>query len=241
MKPKFVLVLIVYIAAIGAMAWYSRQRAVDFARQEQRRQEELGAGYTPSGPRLQAMSGIFNANPNGDPEAQAQGIAIAASQELSQRLVERLQAAMAEQGPVGAVNVCGDVAQQMTTDYNRERGVQVRRVALRNRNPLNLPDAFERPFLESAAGSTEEEPVSAYGEFVESDAVSEYRYLSPIYLKPLCITCHGAPEQIPAEVLEVIQERYPDDRATGFALGEFRGAISVRVPFASAEGESAGE
>ena len=119
MKPKFVLVLIVYIAAIGAMAWYSRQKAVDFARQEQRRQEELGAGYTPSGPRLQAMSGIFNANPNGDPEAQAQGIAIAASQELSQRLVERLQAAMAEQGPVGAVNVCGDVAQQMTTDYNR--------------------------------------------------------------------------------------------------------------------------
>lgn len=243
MKTKFVLILIVYIVAIGGMAWYSRQKAVDFARQEQRRQEELGTGYTPTGPRLNAMSGIFNPNGEGDPEAQAKGLAITASAQLMEQLAARLQAAMAEDGPVGAVNVCGDVAQEMTTEFSRMQGIQVRRVALRHRNPLNAPDAFERPWLENAEGSRAEDPVGAYGELIPATATAagEYRHLSPIYLKPLCVTCHGSPEQIPAEVQAVLAERYPDDAAAGFAIGQMRGAVSVRIPFASAGGGEGSE
>lgn len=243
MKPQYILILVAYIVAIGGMAWYSRQKAVDFARQEQRRQQELGTGYTPTGPRLNAMSGIFNPDGDSDPEAQAKGLAITASQLLMEQLATRLQGAMAEDGPVGAVNVCGDVAQEMTTEFSRMQGIQVRRVALRHRNARNAPDAFERAWLENAENSTSEDPVDAYGELIPASAsvAGEYRHLSPIYLKPLCVTCHGTPEQIPAEVQAVLAERYPNDTATGFEIGDLRGAVSVRIPFASAGGGEGSE
>lgn len=233
MNPKLIGVLVLYLIAIGGMAWYSRQKAVDFARQELRRQEELGTGYTPTGPRLNAMSGIFNPNPDGDPELQAQGIAAAASTELMQQLSARLEAVMAEEGPVGAVTVCADEAQQLTLDYSRMRGVNVRRVALKARNAANQPDDFERAWMQSVETTTADAPAAAEGVLIEGEggAPAEYRYLTPIYLKPLCLTCHGTPEQIPAEVRSVLDERYPGDAATGFALGDFRGAVSVRVPF----------
>lgn len=243
MNSKLILVLIVYLVAIGGMAWYSRQKAVDFARQEQRRQQELGTGYTPSGPRLNAMSGIFNPSGDGDPEAQAKALAITASQELMEQLATRLESAIAEEGLVGAVNVCGDAAQEMTTEFSRLQGIQVRRVALRARNLSNAPDDFERPWLENAASGTAENPVDTYGELIPASAstAAEYRHLSPIYLKPLCVTCHGTPDQIPAEVQVVLNERYPGDAATGFAIGALRGAVSVRIPFSYAGGDDANE
>jgi hypothetical protein len=243
MKPRMVVLLVVYIAVICGMAWYSRQKAVDFAREEAYRQETLGTGVTPSIGRLSAMNEIFTGNKGIDPEAQAKGIAAMASQELMARLLTRLQAAMAEQGPVGAVNVCGDEAQALTRAYASERGVDVRRVALRTRNSLNQPDGYERPWMEGVAETNSDQPVPPFGALIptENGAPSEYRYLTPIYLKQLCLTCHGNAEQIPAEVQAVLNERYPDDQGTGFALGAFRGAVSVRVPFASEGGGDAGE
>jgi hypothetical protein len=159
------------------------------------------------------------------------------------RLSARLQAAMAEQGPVGAVNVCADEAQELTKAYAAERGLNVRRVALRTRNPLNQADDFERPWMEGVAGTNSDQPVPPFGAMIpaENGSPAEYRYLTPIYLKPLCLTCHGSPEQIPADVQSILNERYPDDQGTGFAQGAFRGAVSVRVPFASEGGGEAGE
>ena len=131
----------------------------------------------------------------------------------------------------------------MTTEFSRLQGIQVRRVAMRLRNPVNAPDDFERPWLENAASSTAENPIDSYGELIPATetAAAEYRHIAPIYLKPLCVTCHGSPAQIPTEVQAVLQERYPEDVATGFAIGELRGAISVRIPFASAGGGDATE
>lgn len=243
MKPRMVALLVVYIAAIAGMAWYSRQKAVDFAREEQHRIETLGSGVTPAIGRLSAMNEIFTGSLGSDPESQANAIAAVASQELMSRLAARLQTAMAEQGPVGAVNVCADEAQALTKAYSAERGVNVRRVALRTRNPLNQADGYERPWMEGVSLSNADQPVPAFGALIPAGngAPAEYRYLTPIYLKPLCLTCHGSAEQIPAEVQAILNERYPDDQGTGFALGAFRGAVSVRVPFASDGGGEAGE
>jgi Protein of unknown function (DUF3365) len=243
MKPRMIVLLVIYIAVICGMAWYSRQKAVDFAREEQHRQETLGAGVTPSLGRLSAMNEIFTGNLGSDPETQAKGIAAAASQELMSRLAARLQTAMAEQGPVGAVNVCGDEAQALTQAYAAERGVNVRRVALRTRNPLNQPDGYDRPWMEGVSQTNSDQAVPPFGALIpaENGAPAEYRYLAPIYLKPFCLTCHGTAEQIPEDVQAVLNDRYPDDQGTGFALGAFRGAFSVRVPFASGGGGEAGE
>lgn len=233
-SPKMAVLGVVYLALILGMAWYSRHKAIDFAREESARQEQLGQGYTP-GFRLSAMNEIFDRDPSdANLEEQATLAAAGAAMELTSSLVSRLQAAMEEGGPVAAVNVCGEVAQELTQKLATEQGISMRRVALRHRNPQNAPDAYETAWLESQAATTAEQPSAAFGEIVPAadGGPGEYRYLSPIYLKAQCLVCHGSAEQIPADVQAVLAERYPDDRATDFSLGELRGAISIRVPFA---------
>ena len=52
-------------------------------------------------------------------------------------------------------------------------------------------------------------------------------YVEPIHLLPMCLVCHG--ESIDASLADRIREKYPDDRATGFREGEFRGLFWVKL------------
>ena len=71
------------------------------------------------------------------------------------------------------------------------------------------------------------EPVAEIHEV--DPATGELRYLRPILVEPACLLCHGAEEELDPEVRRRLAERYPEDRATGFAEGDLRGAFSVRV------------
>ena len=54
------------------------------------------------------------------------------------------------------------------------------------------------------------------------------RMMRGIATEPGCLACHG--QDVAAPVREAILARYPDDRATGFAVGDLRGALWVEVP-----------
>ena len=41
----------------------------------------------------------------------------------------------------------------------------------------------------------------------------------------ICLTCHG--ENLAQPVIDALQQYYPDDMATGYQLGQVRGAISL--------------
>jgi hypothetical protein len=45
--------------------------------------------------------------------------------------------------------------------------------------------------------------------------------VEPIYVQELCVTCHGS--SVEPSLLEHIRERYPEDAAVGFEVGDFRG------------------
>ncbi|WP_425609259.1 c-type heme family protein [Thalassobacterium sedimentorum] len=49
----------------------------------------------------------------------------------------------------------------------------------------------------------------------------------PILLQTGCLACHGDPASIAPEVTQKIAQLYPADTATGFAVGELRGAFRV--------------
>ena len=61
-----------------------------------------------------------------------------------------------------------------------------------------------------------------------SASASTFRYMKAIPMGAVpCLTCHGAPEPaLNAEILRL----YPQDRATGFAPGDLRGAFTVSMP-----------
>lgn len=155
------------------------------------------------------------------PEERAAKAADALMQRLFARLTEALGAGPAHE----ALSVCADVAQDITAEIAREQGVSIRRTALRVRNPANAPDAYERAWMERATA-----PGASVGGPHMERVGGELRYLRPVIAAPLCTQCHGPPEQIDPRVREALRERYPEDRATGFAPGDFRGVVSVRVP-----------
>ncbi len=53
-------------------------------------------------------------------------------------------------------------------------------------------------------------------------------YVEPITVQPLCLGCHGS--TLAPGIADELNELYPDDRATGFAAGDFRGLFWVEFP-----------
>ena len=159
---------------------------------------------------------------------EARAKAADAAAKLMGALFTELQAALAQGPPEQAIGVCAERAPAIARRIGEETGLSVRRTALKTRNPANAPDAYERAWLERAAGGGA--PAVDAAEVVRSDGGYELRYMRVVRLAEMCVTCHGAPGRIPPAVKDAIASRYPEDHATGFAPGDLRGVVSVRVP-----------
>lgn len=155
------------------------------------------------------------------------------------RLSGALAEAVADGGPAPALSVCSEKAPAIAKEVAALHGVTLRRAALRARNPMNRADAEEKAVLESfaAAIGKKEAPQPR----VVGHADGSRSFYAPIVLQnALCLQCHGAPErEIAPATLEAIRKRYPDDEATGYALGDLRGLW--KVTFAASPAPSAGE
>ncbi|MFN0068401.1 MAG: TSUP family transporter [Limisphaerales bacterium] len=146
------------------------------------------------------------------------------------RLSGELMRAMAAGGVSNALAVCSEKAPLLTAEVGATNDVRLRRVALRNRNPANSPDPEERAVLEAfvATVTVGTSPVPRVAARADGTAT----YFAPIVLNnPLCLRCHGTPGKELAEAdAALIRRFYPDDRATGFALGDLRGMWRVDFP-----------
>ena len=157
-----------------------------------------------------------------------------AAGQLIQELGAQLRAELAKGGPDGAVSVCKTIAPELAGRISRDKGWRVSRVSLKVRNPLlGSPDAWEQRVLSEfdrrvAAGEKAE--TLEFGEVVEEPAGRYYRYMKAIPVQPLCLTCHGSPDAVPASVQERLRTEYPQDRATGYSVGQVRGGVTVKRP-----------
>jgi hypothetical protein len=129
------------------------------------------------------------------------------------------------------MKVCAYQARALADEVSDRQGVKVRRTTLRPRNPRNAPDAYERALLERLQEQSREGKMPE-GVFEASEIGGKkvYRYAKPMTVGPACIACHGSPAEISGEVRELLKERYPEDQATGYRLGDLRGIVSVVIP-----------
>lgn len=160
-----------------------------------------------------------------DPAARARTAASELVSTLQKRLMEELRAG----GPAPGIEVCSKEAPAIASEISRD-GLTIRRVTTKPRNPANAPDPYEAKVLESMESSHREGgKAPEHEEVVETAGGKELRYLKPIVLAGPCLACHGPEESLAPEVRDALAARYPEDRATGYASGDFRGAVSVRV------------
>lgn len=145
-----------------------------------------------------------------------------------------LKAEMAKGDPAQAITVCRDMAPAIANRLSLENGWRVTRVATRVRNPmLGMPDAWEQRILQQfQAQLAQGTPLNnmSHSEVVEEPDGRYFRYMKPLGVAPLCATCHGPAEQIPESVNTALQTHYPHDEAVGYAVGDLRGAISIKQP-----------
>ena len=153
----------------------------------------------------------------------------AATQRVQRELQQALSEAMRDGGPASALEVCSVQAPGLAGQVSTETGVDVRRVSERNRNPDNVPTAPQIAVLHHfQANPAVEDTV-----IVEGDG--------PTYMRAirvgvdLCLQCHGEPASLAEDVKAKLAELYPQDKATGFGMGDLRGAFVARL--ADAEGQ----
>ena len=156
------------------------------------------------------------------------------SAEFLKRLGGALKKEMGANGPVSAISVCRDVAPSIANDLSIEHGWKITRVSQKARNPmLGTPDAWENKTLDAfeiRAANGEKFEDMHIDQVVREGDKSYYRHMKPIALQPICLTCHGSEENIPAEVQAKLDEIYPHDQARGYKVGDVRGAISIKQP-----------
>ena len=156
-------------------------------------------------------------------------------QEASNRLVDTfskqlrgaLMAAMQEGGAVNAISVCYDRAPIIAKTVSRDFWT-IRRVSDRYRKPDNEADSHQTMILAMFQDTVQGRPAD-YSEWSDQDGIKVFSFYKPIFAAPMCLNCHGPQERIPPETAAAIRDKYPDDHATGYAVGELRGMFVVQA------------
>jgi hypothetical protein len=163
-------------------------------------------------------------------EAAVRAEGAAAAQTLMTTLQTHLVTSMEEGGPVQAVEFCASRALALTDSVSESlgEGISIKRVSEMHRNPENAPDASEIEAIrhfEAVLADDGRLPE----DWVQETPAGELRYYRPMTIAQPCLNCHGNPDTMDPKVREAIETAYPDDRATGYEAGDFRGLVRVTI------------
>ena len=149
---------------------------------------------------------------------------------LGGALKSRLKQAIQSGGLEAGVEECQLAAEHIAEGLS-QNGWEVGRTALKVRNPNNAPDEWEREqlalftsLLEKAKLEGKQPSMPMDTSKYNSDS-GEFRYMMAIQQGQVCMACHGG--QVAPSVKDTILKHYPNDEATGFELGELRGAFTL--------------
>ncbi len=156
----------------------------------------------------------------------------AAVVKLMGELKRNLGMALKEGGFPEAIRFCAQKAQELTQRVNRELVVvKVKRVSDRYRNPGNRPDSLDMKVINYFKEKLKEGKIPPYYLTEVKEGGKRFVvYYKPIRVAPFCLNCHGDPARMNPEVLRILKEKYPHDRALGYKPGDLRGVFKVVIP-----------
>lgn len=146
--------------------------------------------------------------------------------DLKMSLMKNLADKIAEAGPVKAITFCHENVKPIAKSAAKDRmdKFEFGRTSHKIRNSNNSPQPWAESYLKEFQGKFKGD--------IKKDFVihrlenSKRIYLEPLYVQAQCLVCHG--EKIDKDIKNKLDEIYPQDKATGFKLGEFRGFIWIK-------------
>ena len=145
--------------------------------------------------------------------------------EMQHSLLRQLSDKLADGGPAQAINACHMDTTALTYRFGRREGIAAGFTSDRLRNPTNKPRPWAAEIVRANAGLRARD--------VEGFAVDlgdKVGVIRPIAQQKMCAGCHGTPSRMNPAVRDVLTDRYPVDRATGFNEGEIRGWFWIEIP-----------
>lgn len=150
------------------------------------------------------------------------------------KVVAAMQEAVASQGIAGAIPVCKETAPSLIKEKRQETGWDIGRVSLKARNAERAtPDLWEVRQLADfniRAANGEKPETLEKSEIVTVDGKPVFRYMKALPAADVCLKCHGPAESLDAGLKAKLAESYPHDQATGYSMGQIRGALTVKRP-----------
>lgn len=144
-------------------------------------------------------------------------------------LKSELQTATKAGGPLKAIEICNTKAMPITEEHAQKLGWKIGRTSLKIRNPQNTPDQWEslilQQFEQRKANGEDPNKLEHVESVTNPDGSKEIRYMKAVPTAEGCLACHG--EELNPEIAAKLKELYPDDKATGFKIGDLRGAFSI--------------
>ncbi|WP_105172087.1 Tll0287-like domain-containing protein [Pseudoalteromonas sp. T1lg24] len=174
---------------------------------------------------LIVFAGVVHANDEIAQKAQLDMQAKKITNAFASELKTTLMAAVAKGGLSAGVEVCQERAPEIAKKYSNHSW-QISRTSLKTRNSQNTPNIDEIAILQDFAKRLASgEPAKTVFYSNLSPQSGEYQFMKAIPTGQVCLACHG--ENISDDLKGKIKAHYPKDTATGFKLGELRGAFKV--------------
>ncbi|MHA1601164.1 MAG: Tll0287-like domain-containing protein [Alphaproteobacteria bacterium] len=130
-----------------------------------------------------------------------------------------------------AIRICKTMAPEVARSFSQQGDWLVHRTALRVRNPDNAPTPQEMAVLvdfQARAEQGEKIPGMEHTGVTKRLDKPFFHYMRAIPLGGVCAQCHG--KNIDPDLALLIRGLYPEDRATGFEVGDLRGAFTLYKP-----------
>ncbi len=150
----------------------------------------------------------------------------ALASDLKTSLMKNLSEKMSKDGPVNAVQFCHTNVKLIAKGAAKDRlsKFDFGRTSHKLRNQANAPAPWADQYLKEFESKRK-------GEISKTSIIhlledGKRVYMEPLYVESKCLLCHG--ENVSKNVNDKILKLYPDDKATGFKLGDFRGFIWVK-------------
>ncbi len=155
---------------------------------------------------------------------------IVKGKEIAQNTVKKLGGNLMQQmkkgGPKQAIPFCNTAANPLTKEVADKYQVSIKRTSHKIRNEDNNPNATEtailNQYLASLSKGEKLKPI------VSKDKEGNVHFYAPMKLEAKCLACHGTVgKEVSVKTDSLIKSLYPNDKATGFKVGDLRGIVNI--------------
>jgi nitrate reductase cytochrome c-type subunit len=134
-------------------------------------------------------------------------------------------------GPQSTAYYCYKNAVAITKKINSTypKGVTVKRISLKVRNKNNYPASQDEVSMLKKLETKVKEGKKLPKLIVEKISNNHYKVYKPIFVAKKCLTCHGDAKHRNKDAYKTIKEKYPNDKAIGYKVGDLRGAFVADI------------